>query len=358
MSVRMAGPVGFIGVEVLEERRLLAGVAEAVEWDLNSPIQGELSARGEVDYIRFEAQAGEQFVFNSTGMKRVAILDSDGTTELNQVLILDGVVPQPPGRLVWEAPHAGTFYVSVSGYTAFLIDSPTGPYSLAAYEVDESQRPEDGPLIAARQEIHGDFSSAGDIDYYSFDAKAGTIYRFELFWVAPPNGSGLTDHHVIGVLEALPWNPQPQQPDDAEEAYPGHNIRFTNLDGQKALGRFAEWVAPASGRYHLSVAPLDEANLRLLYTLDMRQRAFPCDPQSESASTGIGAPLPMPPSTQISSEERITSRNTQSKSSSHSRRHQKPRKHHRRPAVDRHERPAATENLHSARRKLLSLARD
>src|SRR5688572_27397076 len=235
MSVRMAGPVGFIGVDVLEARRLLAGVAEAVDWDLKAPIAGELSNRGEVDYIRFEAQAGEKFVFNSTGMKRVAIVDSDGTTELDQMLILDGVVPHPPGRLVWEAPHAGTFYVSVSGYTAFLIDSPTGPYSLAAYEVDGSRRPENGPMIAAGQEIHGDFSSAGDIDYYTFEAKAGTIYRFELFWTAPPAGSALSEHFVIGVLEAQPWSAQPMQPGDAQEAYPGHNIRFTNLDGQEAL---------------------------------------------------------------------------------------------------------------------------
>jgi len=119
MSVRMAGPVGWRGMEVLEERKFLSVVSDAVGWDLKTPINAELSVEGEVDYYRFEARAGEKFVFDSTGMKRVAILDSDGTTQLDQVLILDGVVPQPPGRLVWEAPHAGTFYVSVSGYTAF-----------------------------------------------------------------------------------------------------------------------------------------------------------------------------------------------------------------------------------------------
>ncbi|HEV8292953.1 MAG TPA: hypothetical protein VGP94_13555, partial [Tepidisphaeraceae bacterium] len=63
MSVRMAGPVM---VEELEGRRLLAGVGEAVAWDMKTPINAELSVEGEVDYYRFTTSAGQQVVFNST----------------------------------------------------------------------------------------------------------------------------------------------------------------------------------------------------------------------------------------------------------------------------------------------------
>ena len=56
MSVRMAGPVI---VEELEGRRLLAAVGGAMAWDLQTPIQGELSQKGEVDYYRFNAQVGQ-----------------------------------------------------------------------------------------------------------------------------------------------------------------------------------------------------------------------------------------------------------------------------------------------------------
>src|SRR5258705_8859932 len=137
MSVRMAGPVRAfgLGVEELEARRFLS-VADAVAWDLKGPIGGEILQRGEVDYFKFTASAGEKIVFDLVGMKQFSILDSDSETELDHLLILDGDIVDPtPGRLVWEAPHAGTFYVSVGGYTAFLIDVPTGPYSLVAYGV-------------------------------------------------------------------------------------------------------------------------------------------------------------------------------------------------------------------------------
>jgi hypothetical protein len=344
MSVRMAGPVM---VEELEGRRLLSGVGDTVEWDLQTPIAGELSEKGEVDYLRFEARAGEKIVFDSTGMKKFSILDSDGKTQLDHLLILDGVVPQPPGRLVWEAPHNGTFYLSVEGYLAFLIDVPTGPYSLAAYKVDDSVRPEDGAMVAAGQSFSGDLSGAGDIDYYSFDAKAGTIYRFEITSDHLP-GAGDTAHYAFGVVEAGPWRPMPPQPQDAEEAYPGHNIYYVNLDFQKALRTFAEWVAPGSGRFHFSIAPLDGEHAGA-YTVVMSQRGMPCDPQREDPlSTGARG----------KEEAMTTSRNSPPKSSSHSRRHQNPRKHHRRPGEHKHERPAAKENLHSARQKLLSLAKD
>jgi hypothetical protein len=341
----MAGPARF-ELENLEERRLLSGMGDAVGWDLKSPINGELSAVGEVDYYRFNAQAGEKIVFDSVGMKQVAILDSDGSTELDQLFIFDGALNPTPGRLVWDAPHAGTFYVSVSGYRAFLVDVPTGPYSLAAYPVNA----EEGPVIGAGQTIHGSFSSAGDIDSYSFDARAGTVYRFEITSEQAPGSAG-TAHFVMGVIEAQPWTPMPQQPQDAQEAYPGHNIRFTNLDGQRGLGTFAEWIAPASGRYHFSIAPLDGEHVGA-YTLVMSQRPSPCDPQIDPS------PQPSPLSTGARGQEAITEQRTPPKSSSHSARHPKPRKHHRRPAGHKHEKPSAKEKLQSARQKLLLPARD
>jgi len=268
----MAGPVI---VEELEGRRLLAGVAGAVPWDLQTPIQGELSQKGEVDYYKFEASAGEKIVFDSVGMKQFSILDSDGSTEVDHLFIFDGMLNPTPGRLAWTAPHAGTFYVSVAPYTAFLIYSPTGAYSLSASELHA----ENGPLIAAGQTVSGDLSSAGDIDYYSFDAKAGTIYRFDL--TSPSSAGGVG--HVMGVVEVQPWRPMPRQPQDAEESYPGHNLRLTNEDGQKGLGNFAEWIAPASGRYQFSIAPLDAEHAGA-YTLVMSSRAFPCDPQVPDAN--------------------------------------------------------------------------
>src|SRR5882762_4606183 len=126
MSVRMAGPARF-EVENLEERRLLSGAGDAVAWDLKTPVSGEISQKGEVDYFRFTASAGEKIVFDSSGMKQFAILDSDGTRELDHLFIYDYVVKDTPGRVAWTAPHAGTFYVSVAWYTTIMIDSQTVP---------------------------------------------------------------------------------------------------------------------------------------------------------------------------------------------------------------------------------------
>jgi hypothetical protein len=343
MSVRVAG---LVCVEELEGRRLLSGVGDAVRWDLQTPINAEISRDGEVDYYQFSATAGQKIVFDSVGMKRVAILDSDASTELDHVFIFDGAVNPTPGRLVWEAPHSGTFYVSVAGYRAFLIDVPTGAYSLAAYKVNA----EDGPLIAAGQSVSGSFSSGGDIDSYSFDAQAGTIYRFA---ITSPQAAGVANY-VMGVVEAQPWMPQPQQPHDAQEAYPGHNIEFTNLDGQTALGLMAEWVAPASGRYHFSIAPLDAKHAGA-YTVVMSQRAFWCDPQADFSASDWALTAS---SKLLAGGADATSKNTPPKSSSHSLRHRKPRKHHRRPAVDKHAKPSAKEKLQSARQKSLLRARD
>src|SRR5438093_1944175 len=69
MSVRVAGPARVL-VENLEERRLLSGVGDAVAWDLKTPVNGEISQTGEVDYFKFEASAGEKIVFGSMGMKQ------------------------------------------------------------------------------------------------------------------------------------------------------------------------------------------------------------------------------------------------------------------------------------------------
>jgi hypothetical protein len=308
-----------------------------VAWDLKTPINAELSVEGEVDYFKFDAQAGEKLVFDSTGAKQFSILDSDGKSELDHLLILDGDLAEPtPGRLLWEAPHSGTFYVSVARYSAFLIDVPTGPYSLAAYPVDDPGGPGNAKVIAAGQSVARDFKSGGEIDYYSFDAKAGTIYRFAVTSEKLPDDAFVTAHYVMGVEEARPWTPMSTQPQDAQEAYPGHNLQFLNLDGQKGLRSFAEWVAPASGTYHFSIAPLDGAHVGP-YTLEMSARSFPCDPQSEATAT---------------------SQNTQPTSSSHSARHRKPKVHHRRHSVGKHEKPSATGHLADARQKLLSLARD
>jgi hypothetical protein len=106
----------------------LAAVGAAIPWDLQTAISAEISQVGEVDYYKFQASAGEKIVFDSEGMKRITILDSDGSTELNHLFVFDGAFNPTPGRLVWEAPHAGTFYVSVAGYQAFLVDVPTGAY--------------------------------------------------------------------------------------------------------------------------------------------------------------------------------------------------------------------------------------
>ena len=203
-------------------------------------------------------------------------------------------------------------------------------------------------MIAAGQTIHGNFSGAGDIDQYSFDAKAGTIYRFEL--TSEQAGADFaTAHYVMGIMEAQPWNPMPTQPQDAQEAYPGHNTRFATLDDLKALGLAAEWVAPASGTYHFSIAPLDAAHAGA-YTVVMSERAFPCDPQNPS-------PQPSPLSTGARGQE-VTSPNTQPTTSSPAGRQRKPRLHHRRLSPRKHESPSAKGHLNSSTQRSLLLARD
>src|SRR5688572_10124482 len=86
-------------IELLESRQLLSAATEAVAWDLNSTAEGELAVEGELDYLRFNANAGQRLVFTSTGHKNFTILDSNGTTRLDNFLIYDGILHPTPGRL-------------------------------------------------------------------------------------------------------------------------------------------------------------------------------------------------------------------------------------------------------------------
>jgi hypothetical protein len=315
--------------ELLESRQLLSAATEAVAWDLQTPAVGDLAVDGELDYFRFHANAGDKYAFTSTGQKNFTILAADGTTRLDNLLIYDGILHPTPGRLLWTAPATGDYFIEVSGYTAFLIHVPTGEYALTAHQVTDT--PAGAPVIEFDEPLTGDLTSPGDIDYFTFEATADTVYRFEVLSETVPA-------HMLQIIEAPIRRSAPAQPMTPAEAFAGDNLIATNMDGQLGLSLSMDFLAKTSGTYHISIAPLAAANIGP-YTLRMSHGPVLCDPIGDRTSS----------LTLSAASAESTSRNTQPKKSSLPARRQKSSLHHRRPSQ--HKRDLRSSKDHSPRAK-------
>jgi subtilisin family serine protease len=102
--------------------------ATAVTASVPGTAQGTIRFNGDVNYFKFPAAAGTQYVFQTVlgtlHDSMLSLLAPDGQTVL---ALNDDIAPgNPASRIAWQAPAAGTYYLAVTAYP----NSGGGTYSL------------------------------------------------------------------------------------------------------------------------------------------------------------------------------------------------------------------------------------
>ncbi len=88
-------------------------------------VSGQIDPAGDIDFFRFEAEAGQQYVIETRGDSdtMLGLFDSDGQTQLRYS---DDDGEGYNARIAWTAPVAGTYHVAV----VLFRDEWTGGYEL------------------------------------------------------------------------------------------------------------------------------------------------------------------------------------------------------------------------------------
>ena len=135
-------------------------------------VEGELAPSGDIDYFRFQAEAGTIYVFHATpgtlalGDALVSLLDADGNW------LLGGDV-----SYVWEAPHSGEYYVEVAGLWGAV-----GTYTLTVSILadDHGDDTDSATRITVGETVEGAVDYDGDEDNFRFQAEAGAVYQIDV----------------------------------------------------------------------------------------------------------------------------------------------------------------------------------
>lgn len=172
-----------------------------VGYDATGSLVAQINEPGDVDWFRFEAEAGKTYTFTATGsrsylsnelLNRVRLTLRD---ETGKELASD---PDGTARITYTADTDRQLILDVRS-----ADSSTGGYALAASSTPEggAQLAESGDLpasrastatIAAGQTFSGAINAAGDSDWLRFRAVQNHIYQVTLKGV-DGNGGTLSD---------------------------------------------------------------------------------------------------------------------------------------------------------------------
>ncbi|MCY3506740.1 MAG: PPC domain-containing protein [Chloroflexi bacterium] len=223
----------------------IAGATGTAPVTVGQPVQGALNYRSDVDVFRFTPQAGQSYYIafeRGTGIHRVqrplrSAALARGDTRLwdaagDTVGYGGGVGYDLYAPLVWEAPIAGDFYISVS-------DSFTDRYNLNVSPID---------LIVVENPVQGAIDPIDEVDVFRFTAQAGQLYQFEL-------ELGTLDDSEMELLHA-----------DGSTLVPN---AYHRAGGQTIASRHIVWAAPDSGDYYVVIGGWAGTGS---YTLKITQR--------------------------------------------------------------------------------------
>ncbi len=196
--------------------------AEATSINLPANILGNYEWTGDEDWFRFDATAGEEFIFEIPRHDddvTLAVYDTNGSTRLDSELVTFAF---DSGVLFWTAPSAGTFFLSVDPRFA----NGAGAYNLLATSVTDDfgdDAATASPLVLPAN-ISGAIEYGGDPDWFSFNAVAG-----EQFYFAIP------DHDEFIRLQL-------------------HGTDgITQLEYDHSYTPYFFWLAPSDGTYFVSI---------------------------------------------------------------------------------------------------------
>lgn len=201
-------------------------------------VAGSFEAAGDVDYFRFAAEPGHEYTILTFALGAgtdtfVHLHGADGTTELRTDD--DGGVENLSSKLVFQPTAAGTYFVKVRHY------SPSG---IGTYKVSLATRVltpnvDDHPNTAAATGagdvlnavgVAGSIEVAGDVDFFRFDAVAGTSYTLETF------GLSATMDTYLHLVDAS-----------------GAELKKDDDSGAQRYSSKIVWTAPAAGTYFVKV---------------------------------------------------------------------------------------------------------
>lgn len=149
-------------------------------------LDGAIEAGGDVDYFRFDAEAGyaytiETFELGSGSDTYMYLLGTDGTSELDRN---DDGGEGYASRIRYEVTMDGTYYVRIRHYAP----AGTGTYRITLSREQVSTGSDDRPdsigdvtdndLLSATP-LSARIESAGDVDFFAFDAVSGSSYTIE-----------------------------------------------------------------------------------------------------------------------------------------------------------------------------------
>ena len=187
------------------------------EWNataiqVGAEVGGELDYDDDIDYFRFQAEAGRSYpidmALGTLDDSTVSLFDSDGQYAGSYYYDRD-----TPG-LSWEAPSSGDLYVAVESYGI-------GTYTLTVSLIidDHANSEERATAIRVGTEVRGALDYDGDFDYFRFQAERGQIYQIDV---------------ALGTLD--------------------DSIAFLfDSDGYYSFDSGLYWTAPSSGEHYVSV---------------------------------------------------------------------------------------------------------
>lgn len=223
---------------------------------------GNIPAAGDIDYYAFSAGAGDRvyaatmtsFSSSATTDSRLALIDSDGVTVLEQDEddgSFGGLASSISG---YPLPAAGTYYLSVSH------GSPTGqlrPYHLHLQIQSGAPAAESEPNDAAPQPlpasgwITGATSAATDVDRYSLSLNAGDTVFASLDFDPERDASEWNGRLGMGIFNGMILIVN-----DAGASTPDSEAFFTTVLQSGTYEIYVD-VTPGEtlfGSYHLSVS--------------------------------------------------------------------------------------------------------
>jgi hypothetical protein len=158
---------------------------------------GVFEGAGDVDWIRFEAEAQTRYVFTTSGTSPF-FRDTAGT------IIRYGGEEFQEQLAYFTAPQDGVFFVAPGEYPGYAGEGP-GDYSVTFEAIEGDAVPGGASttqVLPPDATIAGTLEFAADSDSYRFEAAAGSIYVFEI------TGDLSADDPVSSAhldLPGIPW---------------------------------------------------------------------------------------------------------------------------------------------------------
>jgi hypothetical protein len=190
-------------------------------------VPGVLSGPADMDCFRFVAPEAAMYTLGvragTASGATISLLGPDGTENAARLA-------ENPTLVRWRAEEGAEYVVAVFGATgSYVVSVSPGAGTGAAGRDDHGNDAGTATPVEVGDIVDGTIESAGDEDWFAFEAEAGVAYVFEV------QLNGLGDS-TLALLDAS-----------------GVQIEFNDDALGVGLASRIEWTAPEAGTYYLKV---------------------------------------------------------------------------------------------------------